>query len=77
MYKRFVYEINEGSKEGYNSYRGTDDQGNRLGIQIHRQLAVKKRKNLCIKEIMMNMTKHRIIDSKQLNVEFDLEIGKN
>jgi hypothetical protein len=40
-------------------------------------LIVKRREILCIKEIMMNMKKHRIIDSKQLNVEFDLEIGKN
>jgi hypothetical protein len=27
-------------------------------------------------EIMMNMTQHRIIDSEQLDVESDLEIGK-
>jgi hypothetical protein len=28
-------------------------------------------------EIMMNMAPHTIIDSEGLNVEFDLEIGKN
>jgi len=28
-------------------------------------------------EIMMNMTQHRIIDSERLDVESDLEIGKN
>jgi hypothetical protein len=32
MHKIFVYQINEGRKEGCNSYGGTDDQGNRLGI---------------------------------------------
>ena len=32
MHKIFVYKINEGRKEGCNSYGGTDDEGNRLGI---------------------------------------------
>ena len=44
MNKKFVYQRNESSKEGYYSYRGTDDQGNRLGIGIHRKIDVKKRK---------------------------------
>jgi hypothetical protein len=56
---------------------GTNDQGNRLGIGIHRQLTVKKRKILCINAIMMNMTQHRILDSEQLNAKSDLQIGKN
>ena len=43
---------------------GIDDQGNRLGIVIHSQLTVKKMKSLCINEIMMNMTEHRILDSE-------------
>ena len=32
MHKIFVYQINEGRKEGCNSYGGTDDEGNQLGI---------------------------------------------
>ena len=42
MNKKFVYQRNESSKEGYYSYRGTDDQGNRLGIGVHRKLDVKR-----------------------------------
>ena len=56
---------------------GIDDQGNQLGIVIHRQLNVKKMKSLCINKIMMNMTQHRILDSEQLNAKSDLQIGKN
>ena len=45
MHKKIVYQRNKGRKEGQNSYMGTNDQGNRLGIGIHRQLTVQKKEN--------------------------------
>lgn len=44
MNKKFVYQRNASSKEGCYSYKGTVDQGNRLGIGMHRKIDVKKRK---------------------------------